>query len=152
MTDACSTEKGKPTSDVILLGACCAAVATLLPVAAYQVGALDHLPDPPLSVFASDRITQSKAAHPLGMPDGILGLGSYAITLALVMLARTQPKARRLVALKLLGDGSMAGFNLVRQLVIFRKMCSWCTGTALCTFAMVISARKLIAEELGVAD
>jgi len=45
-----------------------------------QVGAIDHLPDPPGSVFASDRITKSKSAYPLGIPDGILGLTSYGAT------------------------------------------------------------------------
>jgi uncharacterized membrane protein len=146
-------EAGRPScadvspSPAGLLIATSAAMATLLPVVAHQLGALASLPDPPSSWFASDRITDSKAAHPLGIPDGILGIGGYGATLTLILLARSHPKARRMLALKLLLDGSMAGFNMVRQIVGFGKLCSWCTGTAICTAAMVFAGRKVIAEE-----
>jgi len=126
-----------------------AALATLAPVVAHQLGALRHLPDPPGSVFDSDRITTSKAARPLGIPDGLLGMGSYGATLALVLLAPNNPAARRLLAWKLAADGSMAAFNVARQVVSFGKLCSWCTGTAICTAAMVFAGRKIIAEEAG---
>ena len=43
----------------VLAAATCAAMATLIPVAAHQIGVIDHLPDPPGRVFASDRITNS---------------------------------------------------------------------------------------------
>ena len=42
--------------------ACAVAVLTLVPVAAHQLGLLDHLPDPPSGLFDSDRITESKTA------------------------------------------------------------------------------------------
>lgn len=135
----------------LLAAATCAAIATLIPVAAHQIGAIDHLPDPPGSVFASDRITDSKAAHPFGIPDAIPGLGSYGVTLALVVMAQDSPTARRLLALKLPGDGAMAGFNMVRQLVSFRKICSWCTATAVCTAVMLFAGRRVIAHEVGMA-
>jgi len=130
-----------------LLIATTSAVATLIPVVAHQVGALASLPDPPGSLFASNRITDSKAAHPLGIPDGVLGLGSYGVTLALALLARRRHKARKLLALKLVVDGSMASFNMARQILTFGKLCSWCTGTAICTVAMVFAGRKVIAEQ-----
>jgi uncharacterized membrane protein len=152
MIGKCCVKEEISPADCALLAAGCAAVATLIPVAAHQLGVLGHLPDPPLSIFASDRITEAKAAYPLGLPDGVLGLCSYTATLALVVLAHEQPKARRLLVLKLLGDGSMASFNVVRQVVSFRKLCSWCTGTALCTAVMLIAGRKLIAEQLGMAE
>jgi uncharacterized membrane protein len=135
-------------SNWALAAATCAAAATLIPVVAHQVGAIDHLPDPPGSVFASDRITKSKSAYPLGIPDGILGLASYGATLGLVVLAAANPKTRKLLAVKLLGDGSLAAFNVVRQLVSFRRLCSWCTATAVCTAAMLIAGREIIASEL----
>jgi hypothetical protein len=67
----------------LLIAATSAAMITLLPVAAHQLGLLEHLPDPPFWIFDSDRITDSKSAHPLGVPDSALGLGSYGVTLAL---------------------------------------------------------------------
>lgn len=131
----------------LLTAATGAAIATLLPVAAYQTGAMKRLRDPPGSIFASERITQSKAAHPLGIPDAIPGLGSYGLTLALVMMAKDSPRARRLLAYKLAGDGALAGFNVVRQIVSFRRLCSWCTGTALCTAVMLYAGRGIMARE-----
>ncbi len=138
-------------SNRVLAAATCAALVTLIPVVAHQIGAIDHLPDPPGSIFASDRITESKSAFPLGIPDGILGLTSYGVTLGLVALSAGNPKARRLLALKLLGDGSLALFNVVRQVVSFRRLCSWCTATAVCTAAMLIAGRRMIASKLGAA-
>jgi len=136
----CASRALRPNS--LLIGATSVALLTLLPVAAYQLGGITHLPDPPGELFASDRITGSKAAHPLGIPDSLLGLGSYGITLSLILLAPSHPKARRFLTLKLLGDGAVAAFNIVRQVAMFGKICSWCTGTALSTAVMVVSDRS----------
>lgn len=136
----------------LLVAATGAAIATLIPVAARQMGVIDSLPDPPGSLFDSDRITASKAAHPLGIPDGLLGLGSYSVTLELALMARKHPGARRVLAFKLAGDGALAGFNVVRQIVSFRKLCSWCTATALCTVVMLFAGRHVIAEEISMAE
>lgn len=133
--------------NALLIAATSAALLTLLPIAAHQLGGLGHLPDPPGELFASDRITESKAAHPLGIPDSLLGLGSYGITLSLILLTRSHPKARRFLTLKLVGDGAVAAFNVVRQVVTFGKICSWCTGTALCTAVMVAADRSSIEGE-----
>lgn len=135
-------------SNWVLAAATGAAVVTLIPVAAHQIGAIDHLPDPPESVFASDRITESRSAYPLGIPDSILGLASYGVTLGLVATASGNPKARKLLAIKLLIDGSLATFNVVRQVISSRKLCSWCTATAVCTAAMLMAGRQIIASEL----
>lgn len=124
--------------------ACGAALASLLPVLAHQAGLLRHLPDPPCRWFDSDRITGSAMAHPLGVPDALLGLGSYGATMALILASRRSRDAERLLALKLFADGGMAAFNSVRQVVKFRRVCSWCLGTALATAAMVYAGRKVI--------
>lgn len=139
------------TSSWALAAATCAAVATLIPIAARQIGVIDHLPDPPGRLFASDRITGSKSAFPLGIPDGILGITSYSVTLGLVAITAGNSKARKVLAIKLLGDGSVAAVNLVRQVVCFRGLCSWCTATAACTAAMMIAGRRIIASELDSA-
>lgn len=138
-------EADQPTPGLII--ATSAAILTLIPVAAHQLGYLDHLPDPPGKIFASDRITESTAAHPLGIPDSLPGLASYGMTLSLAILARNNGKARKLLAIKLAADGSLAAFNVVRQIVSFGRICSWCTGTALCTAAMLITGKNLITQE-----
>jgi uncharacterized membrane protein len=134
-----------PRPNAWTIAAASGALLTLLPVAAHQLGVLAHLPDPPGELFASDRITESKAAHPLGIPDSLLGLCSYGITFSLILLARSQPKARRLLTFKLFGDGAVAAVNVVRQVTTFGKICSWCTGTALCTAVMVAADRRSLA-------
>lgn len=135
------------TSDGLLLAATSAAILTLLPIAAHQLGLLEHLPDPSSRIFDSDAITESKSAYPLGIPDSLLGLGSYGMTFLLVVLARRDDRARNLLAAKLTADGAVAGFNVVKQIVSFRKLCSWCTGTALCTAAMMFAGRGTIRQE-----
>lgn len=130
-----------PTSSqisyVTTLSATSVTILTLLPIALYQCHAIYHLPDPPGSYFDSHRITASKSAHPLGIPDSLLGLASYGTTMALVFAARRSQTGRTLLRAKLLIDGSMAAINVTRQVVSFRKLCSWCTGTALATAVLV---------------
>ena len=123
---------------------CSLALGTLVPVALYQSGLVDHLPDPPGDWFDSDAITSSKAAHPFGIPDSFPGLVSYGTTLGLLLASRQSKVAERLLGVKLAGDAAFAGFNVVRQVVSFRKLCSWCTGTALATALVVYGGRNAI--------
>lgn len=131
-------------SEAAAISAACVAIATLVPVALFQCGAITDLPDPPGPWFGSNRITTSKSAHPFGIPDALLGLASYGTTLALVLAARRGYPFRRLLRAKLSIDCGIAAFNVVRQLIVFRKMCSWCTGTALATAAMVTAGNRYL--------
>ena len=126
------------TRELTAAALCCGvAIGCLLPVAAHQLGVVRHLPDPPGAVWDSDEITGSKMAHPLGVPDALLGLGSYGLTLALLVGARESRGMRRALRWKLAADAGAAGFNAVRQVVRFRRMCSWCMGTAVATVGVV---------------
>jgi hypothetical protein len=40
----------------------------------------------------------------------------------------------------------MAAVNVVKQVVKFRRVCSWCTGTALATGIMVIAGRRYLKQ------
>lgn len=132
-------------SDGLLVGANVAALVTLVTVALHQLGVVGHLPDPPASVFDSDGITESSMAHPFGIPDALLGIASYGTTLVLIRSASGCSVARKLLGAKLLLDGGVAGFNTTRQVVRFRKVCSWCMGTVAATAVMVYAGRQLIA-------
>ncbi len=132
----------------LAVAACGTAIGTLVVIALFQSGATDDLPDPPGKIFASERITLSKTAHPLGIPDSYLGLASYGTTLALLLLADKNKWARRALGFKLAGDAGAASFNAVRQVVQFGKLCSWCTGTALATAVMVYAGRKAVVDSL----
>lgn len=133
-------------NDALLIGACCTAIAALAPVALYQMGLLARLPDPPLRVFDSARITTSKAAYPLGVPDGLFGLASFGTTLGLIFLARHHQTAKRLLGAKLILDASTAAFNASRQIISFGKLCSWCTGAALAAGGMAYAGRNTIRD------
>lgn len=136
----------RSSDEKLALTGCSVALGTLAVVGLFQSGVVDRLPDPPGEIFASERITLSKMAHPMGVPDGYLGLASYGATLALLLLAKRRPWARRALGAKLVVDASAASFNAVRQVVRFGKVCSWCTGTALATAVMVYGGREAIAD------
>ena len=132
-----------------MLGACCVTLATLVPVALKQTGIIDHLPDPPGRIFRSDRITESQTAHPLGIPDSLLGLASFGTTLALMLLARRNRTARVVLGGKLAAEAAFAAFNLGRQVVQFRKLCSWCTGTAVSALIMSATGKMVIVDAVS---
>lgn len=113
-----------------------AAVVSLIPVVLRQTGVIEHLPDPAGEVWDSDGIVMSKAAHPMGVPDGVLGIASYAATIALLADGRCVARA------KLVCDASAAGFNVVRQVVKFGRLCSWCMAAAVFTVPMVVFGWK----------
>jgi uncharacterized membrane protein len=143
---------GSRKGDAVLLGACCATIATLIPVALYQSGVLPSLPDPPSPIFDSEKITTSKAAHPLGVPDGLLGLASFGTTLVLILAAKRSPTAKKLLGAKLTMDAAAGAFNAGRQVVSFGKLCSWCTGTAIAAGVMAYAGRDLIRDTWSSVD
>ena len=153
MTESPNREQASfAADDALLIGACCTTLATLIPVVLYQTGALSSLPDPPSSIFDSEKITKSKEAFPLGVPDAALGIASFGVTLTLALLAKRSPRARQLLGAKLALDGSAAAFNVVRQVVSFGKLCSWCTGTAMATGVMVYAGRATVREAWSTAQ
>jgi uncharacterized membrane protein len=121
-----------------------AALLSLTPVALYQLGAVQHLPDPPSRWFDSDRITSSRIAHPFGIPDSLLGMASYGVTLGLALAVRRGFAARKLLAGKIVLDTCLAGVNAVRQVIAFRRICSWCMGTVLSTAVAASQVRRLV--------
>jgi uncharacterized membrane protein len=120
-------------------------------VALYQAGAIDHLPDPPVGGFRSEWVTNSRAARLFGIPDGYVGLASYAATLGLLASQRRTPAMNLARHAKLAVDATVAGVHTVRQLRSGRY-CSWCIGTAAATGAMLwfgYLAGKRRRNELG---
>jgi uncharacterized membrane protein len=130
----------------LMIAGCSTALLSLIPIALYQLDALPSLPDPPLNIFDSERIVQSKTAHPFGFPDAVLGLGSFGITLALILLGRRAPVIRRALAAKLALDVGVAAFNATRQIVSFRKLCSWCCLTVAAAWFTAYSGRKVMEQ------
>jgi uncharacterized membrane protein len=130
----------------VVTTACCAALASLVPVALYQTRVVNRLPELPFKVFDSERITSSAAAHPLGIPDALLGLGSFAVTLGLILQARQSERAETMLGAKLALDAAAAAINATRQVAAFGKLCSWCSLTALAAGVMAYAGRATIQE------
>jgi uncharacterized membrane protein len=137
-----------PENRKALIAATGTSIATLIPVALHQLGAVHHLPDPPLRVFDSDGITGSKMAHPFGIPDSLLGIVSYTVTLALASAKTENQVASRCLAMKVAFDGALAAANTVRQVVKFRRICSWCMGTVGSSLVSLWICRDLLRKQL----
>ncbi|MGY1714626.1 vitamin K epoxide reductase family protein [Geodermatophilus nigrescens] len=116
------------------------AIASFVPVAAYQAGLLRHLPDPPLPFLDSDRVDASGEAYRLGLvPDSALGIASYAATLALATAGRDgrPPWLALATAAKVAADAAGALLLTAEQVTRHRRVCTYCTAASALTLAMV---------------
>ncbi len=109
----------------------------------YQMGIIDHLPEPPVGMLDADRVDASGEAYNLlKAPDAALGLVSYAVTLALAAAggadrAQAQPLLPLALAAKVALDAVGAIVLTVEQGSKHRRYCSWCLLAAAASLAMV---------------
>lgn len=115
--------------------------AVLGGIALFQMGIVKHLSDPPLGPFDADAVHSSPQAYAIfGIPDGLLGMASYAVTACLAVMgpkdrwkcARWLPVA---LGCKTLLDAAMAGKLTVDEAVKFRKFSAWSLIVAAATAA-----------------
>jgi uncharacterized membrane protein len=116
--------------------------ASLGLVALYQLGLLRHLPDPPLPGFDADRVNGSDQAYPLGIPDALLGLGSYAVT-ATLAAAGAPDRATRTpwlpiaLAAKATADATVAAKLTCDQAFKLRAFSLWSLLATAATFRIL---------------
>lgn len=138
LAKVCRVHKG------MAIACCCAAMATLAPVALVQLRILEDLPDPPGRFFNSRRVVTAKSAYHLGIPDGVLGLASYGVSLGLLLAAQpSRPLVTKALRAKLAWDATMAIRNVRKQITEHGRICSWCMGAAVATAGLVYFARKV---------
>ena len=112
-------------------------------VAAYQMGVLKHLPEPPLPMLDADKVDASGEAYQyLKTPDAAIGLASYATTLVLAGMgsgrrAEERPWIPLALAAKVGLDTVSALYLTVEQGSKHRRFCSWCLVAAGLSAAMV---------------
>jgi hypothetical protein len=80
------------------------AMGSLAVIAFYQVGLLKRLPEPAVAGLDAEKVNGSAEAYEiLGVPDALLGLGSYSVTLGLAALGESnRAKAHPWIPLALL--------------------------------------------------
>jgi len=119
------------------------AAAGLLGVqAAYQLGLLRRLPDPPgarrLRIDSSYVCASGEAYWVLGAADAPLGVASFALTAALAARGELTPLWRA----KCLVDAAYSLYLAALQPLRYQRLCAWCLSvTALALAAARASAR-----------
>jgi uncharacterized membrane protein len=122
-------------------------------ISLYQFGIVRHLPDPPGRIFDSDRVNASRKAYALGVPDGALGLGLYALTLILSTAGGSRASGRHPVFDVLLGGAVAAGvigagqylYDMVRNQA---RACPYCLTGAAAHFAMAPLVAPLVVQSV----
>lgn len=142
-TESASLENPSGPYKNVAVACCCVAIASLVPVVLKQLNVIDNLPDPPGWMFDSTKIVTADGSYKLGIPDGILGIGSYSLTLALLLNAGpSQPLLQKALRSKLALDATMAVRHAKKQVSQFKRICSWCMVTAIATAGVVHYARR----------
>jgi hypothetical protein len=112
-------------------------------VAAYQIGLIRHVPEPPLPLLDADKVDASPQAYEkLSTGDAFLGFVSYGVTMLLAAVggARRHETHRSVpiaMAAKAVIDAAQAAKLTRDQWVHHRSFCSWCLAAAASTFAVV---------------
>jgi uncharacterized membrane protein len=105
-------------------------------VSLLQTGIVQHLPDPPLDSFDSDKVNSSDTAYALGAPDGTLSLAGLAVNLPLAAfggVARSEhaPYVPLAAAAKAGIEAIAAGWYFYQMPVKEKKWCAYCIAGAI---------------------
>lgn len=112
-------------------------------VAAYQIGLIKHIPEPPLPALDADKVDASAEAYEkLSTGDAFLGFVSYGTTMLLAAIGgprrhETHPYLPVALAAKAVVDAAQAAKLTVDQWTHHRAFCSWCLTAAAATFAVL---------------
>lgn len=113
-----------------------------------QLGYFKKLPDLPGKVFNTVKVNTSKEAVLLGMPDGIISLGGYALTMLLAVAGSRFKKRSRMFDLALgavvLGQAAGAAQYLYKMAFVQKRVCVYCVAGAAINFASLRPAYNLI--------
>ena len=118
-------------------------------VGAYQMGMVRRLPDPPVGPFDSERVDASDYAYRrMDTPDGLLMLGTYAVTAALAG-AGGERRAEEAPHLPLLMAGK-AAYDVATAAKLARE--EWGDNRALCAYCQAATAASLAAAALALPE
>jgi uncharacterized membrane protein len=124
-----------------VVGLSLAAAGAMGLIALYQTGIIAHLPEPSLPRLDADKVDAAAEAYAyLAVPDGVLGLGSYAATMGLAAMggqdrAVERPWLPLALAAKVAFDTLVSGKLTADQWFKHRAFCFWCLLASGATFA-----------------
>jgi len=124
-----------------IIGLSLVGMTAMAAVSLFQTGIVEHLPDPPLENFNSDKVNSSDTAYMLGVPDGTLSLASLAANVPLAAFggadrAREQPLVPLVAAGKAAIEAAVAGWYFYQMPTKERAWCGYCIAGALCNFGI----------------
>lgn len=116
-------------------------------ISLFQLGAIRTMPDLPGRVFDTKKVNTSKDAVLLGLPDGVISLGSYAATILLATAATRFKKQSRLLDVAMggiiLGQAAGAAQYLYKMGFVQKKVCIYCVAGAAINFAALNPLNRL---------
>lgn len=111
-------------------------IAAMTAVTLFQTGIIEHLPDPPIEGFDSDKVNSSDTAYALGAPDGSLSLASLAVNIPVAAFGgenrhEEQPIVPILAAGKAVVEAAVAGWYFYQMPTKEKAWCGYCIAGAL---------------------
>ncbi len=111
-------------------------MGSMTAVSLFQTGVINHLPDPPIDGFDSDKVNSSDTAYALGVPDGTLSLASLAANIPIAALggenrAAEQPLVPLAFAAKASIEAVVAGWYFYQMPTKEKAWCGYCIVGAL---------------------
>ncbi|HXH70391.1 MAG TPA: vitamin K epoxide reductase family protein, partial [Pyrinomonadaceae bacterium] len=130
-----------------IIGLSLVGMSAMTAVSLFQTGIIEHLPDPPIKDFDSDKVNSSDTAYALGVPDGTLSLASLAANIPIAAFgganrAETQPLVPLAAAAKASVEAVVAGWYFYQMPTKEKKWCGYCIVGALANFG--IAALSLV--------
>jgi uncharacterized membrane protein len=120
--------------------------ASLGVVALYQFGIIRKMPEPSLPGLNADAVDASGEAYALGhTPDATLGIASAGISLVLAGMgtdnrASDKPLIPLALFAKTLLDAASGAYLTAEQVTKHKKVCSYCTASAIALIATPFAA------------
>jgi uncharacterized membrane protein len=117
-------------------------VADMGIISLYQIGVIRKLPDLPGNIFDSNKVNASKSAYVMGLPDGPVSLGLYALNMILASAKGSHRTGRSpwldfLLAGAVIGSVSGTVTYLYEMIFKQKKACPYCLVAAGLNFAML---------------
>ncbi len=118
-----------------IIGLSLVGIAAMTAVTLFQTGIIEHLPDPPVNGFDSDKVNSSDTAYALGVPDGTLSLASLAANIPVAAFggenrASEMPLVLIAAAAKSAVEAVVAGWYFYQMPAKEKAWCGYCIAGA----------------------